>query len=279
MIHGCRFGKAPVGFDFAAYIISDASPGSLTPLETALFPGRVDLNNDGFPDFVDIDRDGRTWYDLTRGDQNGAHDTQHLLNHATLVGKSAQNPVAWSFPGAETAKDPGYFRVQYGLNCLVFDKRRSPRFPGFSLNLRHCSDSATPSGDCVDDCDTSTLRVSSIKTHTHGDFNGDGIMDRVRAETVTLSKGGNRKPTSGDVKVFMALGTARGIADEFLWFTSECCRVGRDERRGLWRFDQDSSLYAKPPAHSNRSVLLIENLDLCTVNSSEVEGLGGSSFS
>ena len=46
------------------------------PRDLLVLPGALDINDDGYPDFVDVDPTGGLWADLMRGDQEGSHDTQ-----------------------------------------------------------------------------------------------------------------------------------------------------------------------------------------------------------
>ncbi|KAJ8603593.1 hypothetical protein CTAYLR_004846 [Chrysophaeum taylorii] len=242
-------GTNQVLLDFAAYLFTDASPTSLVRKETSLFEGTIDLNGDGFADYVDVDAAGVVYFDLTR--DGGGHDTQHVLIHAEMPPRmrAALDPRGWSLVGREGPDHP-YVRLDAHPYCHVFEKRRSTGFPGFQLNTRYCDESKVPpSGDCTTDCDHTHLRSDAGRTHAYGDLDGDGFLDRVRATTVD----------NGDLDFFVAKGTPEGSLDrEILWFSSTCCRGVEPHMT----FEHRTSMFMRTPVGSRKSVLLA-TLNFC----------------
>ena len=122
-----HLGTATININIALYIVSDARPGALLPTDVSVLPGRVDINADSYPDLVDVDQAGDVWTDLTRGDQNGAHDTQHSLIFDTAlpaVMVETMRPEAWTLPG-ETSSSSSYLHFESELGCLNFEMREA----------------------------------------------------------------------------------------------------------------------------------------------------------
>ena len=238
-------GSSKVSFDAALYLLSDALPGALASTDVTL-PG-VDLNADGHEDFVDVDHAGLVWADLTRADQNGAHDTQHqLLNGVARLPRallSAMTPprAGWHLLGGRDALRDGrsYLRFESSTapeTCLDLDMRRRPGLPGFYLDARFCNESRAPplAHDCVGhlnragECFTRNKHGDPSsnclrRDHAYADMDGDGYLDRVRVD---------ERPDR-ELRLLLARGGPYGLGLEQEWFVSTCCRL-RDDELAAW---------------------------------------------
>ena len=238
--------------------MSDARPGALLPTDVSVLPGRVDINADSYPDLVDVDQAGDVWTDLTRGDQNGAHDTQHSLIFDTAlpaVMVETMRPEAWTLPG-ETSSSSSYLHFESELGCLNFEMRRKPGLSNFGLDLRYCNESLVPrpahecaASDCVrKNAEGGAVANKVPRDVAYADMDGDGFLDRVRAD----------QSANGDVRFLIARGGVQGLEREHLWFVSTCCRTSDDDREGSPTFVEASRIITKRPRGTNASVALLD---------------------
>ena len=253
-----HLGTATINIDIALYIVSDARPGALLPTDVSVLPGRVDINADSYPDLVDVDQAGDVWTDLTRGDQNGAHDTQHSLIFGTTlpaVMLETMRPEAWTLPG-ETSSSSSYLHFESELGCLNFEMRRKPGLANFGLDLRYCNESLVPrpahecaASDCVrKNAEGGAVANKVPRDVAYADMDGDGFLDRVRAD----------QSANGDVRFLIARGGVQGLEREHLWFVSTCCRASDDDREGSPTFVEASRIITKRPRGTNASVALLD---------------------
>lgn len=168
---GSDTGLAPV-FDFAAYIFyehPDFGTDALVAVnEEQLGGGHLDLNGDHYPDYVDYDADGHVWTEMTKGD--GVHDTQHatFFDLITKRGKFNTPTTTWEWTrGADT----------------LMSAKVTETATGGCFHLRAVSTVAHE----FEYCDTTALqplgdKKGALDSFVHGDFDGDGYMDRCRFE-------------------------------------------------------------------------------------------------
>ena len=166
----------PTPYDLAGYILyehSDFSSDALIPIgEEELGQGELDLNSDGFSDFVDYDNYGNIWADLTSPD--GAHDTQHtaMTTLITKRGKFNKASTKW-----EWERDPETKLMMAKVTDEVekwcfFLRSRTPD----SFVFEYCDENEVPKRTLLGS-------DSRLGDHCLGDFDGDGSYDRFRIET------------------------------------------------------------------------------------------------
>jgi len=166
----------PTPYDLAVYILYErsdvSSDAAMVPTgEEQLGNGQLDLNNDGFPDYVDYDKFGNIWADLTSPD--GAHDTQHtaITTLITKKGKFNTPTTEWNWTrNVETGLMEARIRNEHENWCFYLRSRTESNF-----FFEYCDESAVP---------YKTLLGSTTKLADYcvGDFDGDGFMDRLRME-------------------------------------------------------------------------------------------------
>ena len=166
----------PTPYDLAVYILyehSDVSSDVMVPTgEEELGNGQLDLNNDGFAEFVDYDNWGNIWADLTSPD--GAHDTQHtaMTSLITKKGKFNTPTTEWNWTrNVETNLMEAKVTNEHENWCFYLRSRTESSF-----FFEYCDESAVPLKTLFG----STTRLAD---YCVGDFDGDGYMDRIRVET------------------------------------------------------------------------------------------------
>ena len=142
----------PTPYDLAVYILyehTDSSSDALVPTgEDALGDWKLDLNNDGFPDYVDYDAYGTIWADLTSPD--GAHDTQHgaMVTFMTKKGKFNKPTTKWVWNRDPENKNMLQAKVTDQTENWCF-YLRSRTFDHFVFH--YCDESAVPYRTLVGD--------------------------------------------------------------------------------------------------------------------------------
>jgi hypothetical protein len=166
-------------YDFVSFIMSNSSLARVN--EKGLFPNYVDLNGDGYPDYMDYDSQGTIWADITRPNLQGAHDTQ--FPWARLI------PPFSSYGISDTSASVGTITTENGA-CLLLD--RNEAILPYQFIIHYCNEGNVPQPRAND-------RIA------WGDFTGSGFLDRLRIDTSSL-------------QFYVALGGPAGLAKESLWF-------------------------------------------------------------
>eukprot|EP00040_Diaphanoeca_grandis_P035660 m.224794 g.224794 ORF g.224794 m.224794 type:complete len:650 (-) comp33443_c0_seq2:300-2249(-) len=158
--------NAPV-YDFAAYVFYEANEHTdeaLSPhAEIDLGQSKLDLNGDAYPDHIDYDIDGHIWSEMTQG--AGVHDTQHatIYDFITRDGRYNRPTTVWRWSRA--------------IDSVLMSVTLTDATTGLCCRLRAVS----LSHHVFEYCDTSKLAPSHLlDANIHGDFDGDGHMDRIR---------------------------------------------------------------------------------------------------
>lgn len=186
----------PTPYDLAVYILyehSDVSSDALIPIgEEELGNGELDLNSDGFNDFVDYDNYGNIWADLTSPD--GAHDTQHtaMTTLITKKGKFNKASTNWKWERDLETKLMMTKVTDEAENWCFFLKSRNPD----NFVFEYCDEASIPKRTLLGS-------DSRLGDHCVGDFDGDGFYDRIRIEA------GLQKP--------YLLYFAKGDGTRYLW--------------------------------------------------------------
>lgn len=189
----------PTPYDLAVYLLyehSDFSSDALVVVgEEELGNGELDLNGDGFKDFVDYDNYGTIWADLTSPD--GAHDTQHtaMTTLITLNGRFNKPTTEWKWERDSETKLMMAKVTDSNENWCFFLKSRTPD----NFVFEYCDETQVPTRSLLG----SDQRLGDFCV---GDFDGDGHYDRVRMET------GLQKTTS----LYFAKGDGKRYIDEKL---------------------------------------------------------------
>ena len=166
-------------YDFVTFIMSNSSLVRLN--ERSLFPSYVDLNSDGYPDYMDYDVQRTIWADTTRPNVQGAHDTQFPwarlippFSNINISDKSASVVTIATENGA----------------CLLLE--RNEPIVHYQFVVHYCNEVNVPLGP--------------NDLTAWGDFTGSGFLDRLRIDPSNLN-------------FYVALGGPTGLAKESVWFT------------------------------------------------------------
>src|SRR5712664_709942 len=170
----------PQVYDFVSFIMSNSSLVRVN--ERSLFPGYVDLNGDGYPDYMDYDVQGTIWADTTRPNLQGAHDTQ--FPWARLI------PPFSSIYISDSSASVVTITTKSGA-CLSLE--RNERIVHYQFVLHYCNEANVP-------------RPQPNDLIAWGDFTGSGFLDRLRVDPSNLN-------------FYVALGGPTGLAKESIWFT------------------------------------------------------------
>jgi hypothetical protein len=166
-------------YDFVAFIMSNSSLVRVN--ERSLFPDYVDLNSDGYPDYMDYDVQGTIWADTTRPNLQGAHDTQ--FPWARLI------PPFSSINISDKSASVVTITTESGA-CLLLE--RNERIVQYQFVIHYCNEANAPQ--------------AQPNLIAWGDFTGSGFLDRLRID-----------PSNANFNV--ALGGPTGLANESVWFT------------------------------------------------------------
>ncbi len=166
-------------YDFVSFIMSNSSLARVN--EISLFRNRVDLNVDGYPDYMDYDVQGTIWADITRPNLQGAHDTQ--FQWARLIPPFASTSIS------DTSASILRITTDNGA-CLSLE--RNENIVHYQFVIHYCNEDSVP-------------KPSPSDWVAWGDFTGDGFLDRLRIDSVNWN-------------FYVASGGPTGLNGETPWF-------------------------------------------------------------
>ncbi|HVH16350.1 MAG TPA: hypothetical protein VNA15_11630 [Candidatus Angelobacter sp.] len=169
----------PQVYDFVSFIMSNSSLVRVN--ESSLFANYVDVNGDGYPDYMDYDVQGTIWADTTRPNLQGAHDTQ--FPWARLI------PPFSSIKASDKSASVVTITTENG-GCLLLERNES--IVHYQFVLHYCNEANVPQ--------------SQPNLIAWGDFTGNGFLDRLRIDP-------------NNAILYVALGGPTGLAKESVWFT------------------------------------------------------------